>query len=396
MKRRVLTIMMIAIMLFSSVGFAASDRAATDLIVRFEKGVELSRVTGVLRGLGVQARALEIINGVAFSGSPRAVAALEKHFKIVSVNEDALVYALPRPPGLPTPPGQDKPDDPEDPPEEPPEDPVSTQELDWGVAEIRANDTWTTYTGVGVKVAVLDTGIDLDHPDLDIHGGVNYDPRAKSYDDNNGHGTHVAGTIAALDNTFGVVGVAPDADLYAVKVLDRKGNGYTSNVILGIQWAVRNNMDVINMSLGSDYPNSDLAAALNAAESAGLITVAAAGNDTYDVDYPGAYPSTIAVGAINPDRTLASFSSRGPQVDVVAPGVEITSTYRGGGYRDLQGTSMATPHVAGLAALFVQKYPNADLDDFRSALYASSTDLGDPGWDTWYGQGLVDAVNLLQ
>lgn len=378
-------IVLIVLLVAQTVGFAAAEPAASNLIVRFEEDVSLSQVEGLLHGMGVQARVLEIINGVAFRGSPKAVAALSRKFGVISVRVDKPVHALPKPS---SPPGLDK----KDPPEE---DPVSSQELDWGVAEIQADEVWAQYTGLGVKVAVLDTGIDIDHPDLQVIGGANFDPSVSTYDDNNGHGTHVAGTIAALDNEFGVVGVAPEASLFGVKVLDRKGSGWISQVIAGIDWAVQNEMDVINMSLGSDSPDPDLEDALDLAVSAGIIVVAAAGNDTYDIDYPGAYTSTIAVGAINPDRTLAYFSSQGEMLDVVAPGVAIISTYKNGRYKDLNGTSMATPHVAGLAALYIEKYNGANLTSFRNALQSSSTDLGISGPDNMYGCGLVNAVELL-
>lgn len=386
MKRKTgFAFILVFLFVFSTIGFAIGEEPqSARVIIRFDRNEPLQEIASNLRGKGYNPQVLRVINGIAVQASPRAIEALEERFQVISVRKDEKVFALPKPD---RPPGK--------PPEENPEDPPEGQEIDWGVLEIRADAVWPAYTGLGVKVAVLDTGIDIDHPDLDVDGGANFDPKAKSYDDNNGHGTHVAGTIAALDNGYGVIGVAPGADLYAVKVLDRKGSGWISQIILGIEWSIANGMDVMNLSLGSDYPNQDLADALELAEEAGMIIVAAAGNDTVDVDFPGAYPSTIAVGAINPDRTLASFSSRGPQVDVVAPGVAITSTYKGGGYRDLQGTSMATPHVAGLAALYIQKHGNANLADFRSAVQVLSTDLGDPGFDYKYGWGLVDAYRLL-
>ena len=385
MKRNaVFMIVLIFLLSFSTFGFAAGEPATTGVIVRFDKSESLDIVAKNLRGQGVEPRVLALIHGVAFKGSPQAIEALGKRFSIVSISEDYPVYAL-RKGGTPGPPA----DDPGDPP-------AGTEIIDWGVLEIRADEVWSDFDGSGVKVAVVDTGIDVDHPDLDVAGGANFDRRAKSYDDNNGHGTHVAGTIAAKENGIGVVGVAPKAELYAVKVLDRKGSGLTSQVIAGIDWAVANGMDVVNLSLGSNYPNSDLEDALELAMQAGVIIVAAAGNDGSAVDFPGAYASTIGVGAINPDQTLAYFSSRGAEVDVVAPGVAVYSTYRGGGYRELQGTSMATPHVAGLAALFRAKYPGASLNQFRLALQQSSVDLGVAGFDPLYGYGLVDAQGLLQ
>src|SRR5680860_799337 len=247
------------------------------------------------------------------------------------------------------------------------------QELPWGVGHIGADPTSNAVggsTGSGINVAVLDTGIDLDHPDLvaNVEGGYmalggRY-RKHRAPDDDNGHGTHVAGIIAAEDNTQGVVGVAPDADLYAVKVLDQNGSGYFSDVIDGIYWAEGRNTDdtttndihVINMSLGAGVESNDLSAAVSAAQKAGILIVAAAGNDGGAVDYPAAYPGVIAVAATDGDNTAPWWSSRGDgngddEVELAAPGVDIYSTYKDGSYETLSGTSMASPHVAGSAAL---------------------------------------------
>lgn len=192
------------------------------------------------------------------------------------------------------------------------------------------------------------------------------------------------------------MGVAPLVDLYAVKVLSSSGSGYLSDVVRGIDWSISNHMDVINMSLGANSGSATLEQALISAEQTGIITVAAAGNDGTDVDFPGAYSSTIAVGAIDSLYNLAYFSSVGNEVDVVGPGVSIFSTYKGGTYKTLNGTSMATPHIAGLAALYKDKYPGADLNSFRNILKLISTDLGPIGFDPGYGYGLPNAVSLLQ
>ncbi|MHC4310790.1 MAG: S8 family peptidase, partial [Planctomycetota bacterium] len=196
-------------------------------------------------------------------------------------------------------------------------------------------------------MAVLDTGIDYKHPDLDdnCYGGVNVINPRKDYRDDNGHGTHVAGIIAAEDNDIGVVGVAPEAYLYGVKALDRNGSGWLSDIIAGLEWCVNNRMDIVNMSLGAD---SDIQAFHDAcdAASATVILVAAAGNDGGAVDYPAAYGSVIAVSATDSSDGLASFSNYGNEIEIAAPGVNILSTYKGGGYETHSGTSMAAPHVA--------------------------------------------------
>jgi serine protease len=198
--------------------------------------------------------------------------------------------------------------------------------------------------------------------------------------------------VAAVDNEVGVIGVAPEAYLYGVKVLDRTGSGYVSDVIAGIEWATSQGMDVISMSLGGGYSES-METACSEADDAGIVVVAAAGNsgpgdDT--VNYPAKHESVIAVSATNDGDSLADFSSRGEEVELAAPGVSIYSTYRGGGYATMQGTSMACPHVAGTAALVIYS-GIGDNDAVRARLQSTAENLGATGKDDWYGYGLVDA-----
>ncbi|MCM2305478.1 MAG: S8 family peptidase, partial [Elusimicrobia bacterium] len=224
------------------------------------------------------------------------------------------------------------------------------QETPWGIARVKAPAAWATSRGKGVKVVVIDTGIDMTHPELSgiLKGGWNAISTAATFNDDNGHGSHVAGTIAAKDDGAGVVGVAPQVDLYGVKVLDENGSGTFDDVIAGMLWAVENKMEVANMSLGANSGNQALADAVEAMRKGGVILIAAAGNSGRAVGYPAAYPGAIAVAASDSGDKLASFSSRGPTVAVIAPGVDVKSTYMGGTYDTLSGTSMATPHVAGL------------------------------------------------
>jgi subtilisin family serine protease len=230
-------------------------------------------------------------------------------------------------------------------------------EQPWGVRRLRAAAAWPRLEGDGVDVAVLDTGIDPTHPDLagQVAGGFNAQNPSLPYIDDEGHGTHVAGTIAAKRDGQGVVGVAPKARLWSVKVLDAQGNGSYSDIIAGIEWAAKKGIKVINMSLGAAEGSEALRRAVVAAEEAGVVIVAAAGNEVGGpVTYPGAYPETIAVGASNEKDGWAEFSSQGPEVDLVAPGDNIRSALKGGGYGENSGTSMACPHVAGLAALALE------------------------------------------
>lgn len=271
------------------------------------------------------------------------------------------------------------------------------QETPWGITRVKAPEAWATTRGKGVKLVVIDTGIDMTHPELSgiIKGGWNAISTAATFNDDNGHGSHVAGTIAAKDDAKGVVGVAPEVDLYGVKVLDENGSGTFDDVIAGMLWAVENKMEVANMSLGANSGNQALADAVEAMRKGGVILIAAAGNSGRSVGYPAAYPGAIAVAASNSSDGLASFSSRGPTVAVIAPGVGVKSTYMGGAYDTLSGTSMAAPHAAGLAALYVATHKGASPEATRAALAAASTKL--PGVpDIGQGAGLPTADKLVR
>lgn len=323
---------------------------------------------------------------------PRAVEAFSNRAEVVRLEEDVVVYALA------------KPENPGKPPKGEPQ-PQPVEELPWGVDRIDADLVWNSDTGSGVKVAVIDTGIDGNHLDLaaNLAGGVNFVASGKGapwariadptrWDDDNGHGTHVAGTIAGVDNEIGVLGVAPGASLYAVKVLDKTGSGYLSDVISGIEWAINNNMDVINMSLGSSSDVQALHDASDAAFAAGIVVVAAAGNDYGGpVIYPAAYGSVIAVSATDSSNSLAGFSSVGAEVELAAPGVGILSTWNDGYYNTISGTSMAAPHVTGTVALVLSVNPNLTPVEVRTILHDTAEDLGTSGQDSYYGYGLVDA-----
>lgn len=276
-------------------------------------------------------------------------------------------------------------------------EPAAGQETPWGIARVQAPAAWATTKGKGVKLVVIDTGIDMTHPELSgiLKGGWNAISTSTTFNDDNGHGTHCSGTIAAKDDGAGVVGVAPEIDLYGVKVLDENGSGTFDDVIAGMLWAVENKMEVASMSLGAGRGNPALADAVEAMKKGGVILIAAAGNSGGSVGYPAAYPGAIAVAASDSTDKLASFSSRGPAVAVIAPGVNVKSTYMGGGYDTLSGTSMATPHVAGLAALYVATHKGATPDQARAALSAASSKL--PGVpDIGQGAGLPVAPALVR
>lgn len=255
--------------------------------------------------------------------------------------------------------------------------PAPEQTIPWGVKAIGARKAWSRTKGEGVRVAVIDTGIDLEHPDLkqNIAGGYNtLDPAAPPLDDN-GHGTHVAGVIAAVDNRAGVVGVAPQASLYAVKALDAYGMGYLSDLIEGLDWCIRNGIEVVNMSLGTAEENQSFREAIKRAYEAGVVLVAAAGNEGQGADtvtYPARYPETLAVSAIDANNRMPPFASRGPSVGVLAPGVGVYSTWPGRRYRSLDGTSMAAPHVSAVAAMVLATHQGMTPDQVKNHIKASA------------------------
>ncbi|MEA2192737.1 MAG: in [Solirubrobacteraceae bacterium] len=255
---------------------------------------------------------------------------------------------------------------------------------------------------VNADIAIIDTGIDLTHPDLNVVGGVNCS-NGRSYADGNGHGTHTAGTAAAKDDANGVVGVAPGARLYAVRVLNNQGSGSWSSIICGIDWvtARASTIEVANMSLGgigSDSACNDggMHQAICNSVNAGITYAVAAGNESDDAKnhVPAAYDQVITVSALadfnglpgggaaatcraDVDDTFADFSNYGADVDIIAPGVCILSTWKSGDYNTISGTSMATPHVAGAAALYKSTNPGASPAQVKSALQAA----GNLGWN---------------
>ncbi len=273
---------------------------------------------------------------------------------------------------------------------------VDAAEVPWGIARVDAPAAWAVTKGEGVKVAVIDTGIDCNHPDLKANcaGGYNALDSNKPPMDDNEHGTHVAGTIAGVLDGKGVVGVAPKARLYAVKVLDKDGAGGLTSIIKGLIWCGNNKMDVANMSLGAPMGTIFMRAALKYAQVRGVTVFAAAGNDGGSVNYPGAYPEAIAVSALAPNETIAKFSSRGNQVAFIAPGVDVKSSIPGGGYDNFAGTSMATPHMTGLGALAVARGAHG-VDAVRAALRRAATPV--PGLTaSEQGAGVVDAAKLVR
>ncbi|MCX5788907.1 MAG: S8 family peptidase [Elusimicrobia bacterium] len=269
-------------------------------------------------------------------------------------------------------------------------------ELPWGIRRVNAPAAWPTTQGEGVRVAVVDTGIDFKHPDLasNYAGGYNAIDSSKTPMDDNGHGTHVAGTIAAVKDGKGVAGVAPKARLYAVKVLDKDGGGGLVSIIKGLIWCGRNHIQVANMSLGAPISTPFMHWAVMYAAAKGVTIVAAAGNSGGSVSYPGAYSEVIAISAADARDKIAEWSSRGKEVAFIAPGVDVLSDWPGGGLETESGTSMATPHMAGLAALAVSQGASTPAQ-VRKALEAAAVKV-DGLSATEQGHGMVDAAKLIK
>jgi serine protease len=254
---------------------------------------------------------------------------------------------------------------------------------------------------------VLDTGVQANHPDLagQVLAGRSFlsqGQQSTSTVDGNGHGTHVAGIVAAATNTTGIAGVAPGAKVLPVKVLSDDGSGWLSDVAAGLTWAVDNGAKVANLSLGGTVPSGVLHVALVDAMQRGTLVVVAAGNSgpCAPASYPAAYPEVLSVASTDQSRRASSFSTTGSYVDIAAPGSAIVSTWPttlvASGYQYASGTSMASPHVAAAAAVVWAAKPGYSVTQVRSALQSSATDLMVPGRDQWTGSGLVNLPGALQ
>ena len=261
----------------------------------------------------------------------------------------------------------------------------------WNLKPIQAEKAWSAgLTGKNVKVAVIDTGISA-HDELTVSGGTSTVSYTSSYSDDNGHGTHVAGIIGAKHNDYGIDGIAPGVQLYAIKALDQNGTGDLESILKGIDWSIEHGVNVINMSLGTSTDSQILHDAVDKAYQKGILLVAAIGNDGngHPVDYPAAYSSVIAVSATDEENGIAGFSNTGAEVEFSAPGTSIISTYLHQQFAAGSGTSQATPHVTGMLALLKQLYPNETSAGLRQQLQQNVNDLGDAGRDQLFGYGLI-------
>jgi subtilisin len=358
----------------------AQAQPRADVIISFRAAVA-DADEALVRGLGGAVRhRYHLIPAIAASLPQAAIDGLARNPRVARIEPDGIVYA---------------------------DDFASELHAAWGVEHIGAGTLHESGPiGNGVHVAVIDSGIDCSHPDLAGQCDEGFDFVNDDDDpfDDDSHGTHVAGTIAALRNMTGVVGVAPGVRLHALKVLNQNGTGSFSDVIAALQWVVDHDIQVTNNSYGSSQnPGTAVETAFNAALAAGVLSIASAGNSGRcngkgnTVGYPARYASVVAVAATGMSDTRACFSSTGPDVELSAPGVGILSTIPGGAYAAFNGTSMASPHVAGVAALVVSAGAsdtngvNGVADEVRGILQATAGDLGAAGRDEFYGFGLVDA-----
>ncbi|MBL4970657.1 S8 family peptidase [Bacillus halotolerans] len=261
----------------------------------------------------------------------------------------------------------------------------------WNLEPIQVKQAWKEgLTGKNVKIAVIDSGISP-HDDLSISGGYSAVSYTSSYKDDNGHGTHVAGIIGAKHNGYGIDGIAPEAQIYAVKALDQNGSGDLQGLLKGIDWSIANGMDIVNMSLGTSSDSQILHDAMDKAYEKGVLLVAASGNEGNGkpVNYPAAYSSVVAVSATDQHNQLAAFSTTGNQVEFSAPGTDITSTYLHQYYATGSGTSQATPHAAAMFALLKQRDPGNTNVQLRALMQKNIVDLGITGRDQQFGYGLI-------
>lgn len=296
---------------------------------------------------------------------------LKKDKNVVRVEEDGEMHALDGPDAL-------------------------AQTTPVGITQVKAPAAWPSSQGEGIKVFICDTGIDSDHPDLvaNLRTGKSFVPTESSTEDFHGHGTHCAGTVAAVHNNIGVVGVAPYAYLYPVKVLSSTGSGQWSWLIAALDWIMsKKGARVASMSLGGGGAPQALGDMCEAAYDDGVLLVAAAGNSgpgNNTVGFPAKYPHVMAISAVDSADIIAGFSSRGPEVEVCAPGVSVLSTTRGGGYGTMSGTSMACPHVSGVAALAWGSHRSCTNKQVRWLLNTFVDKVGDQDPEK-YGKGRVDA-----
>ncbi|TVX94061.1 S8 family peptidase [Paenibacillus agilis] len=272
------------------------------------------------------------------------------------------------------------------------------QTIPWAINKMNVRELWNEgLTGKGIKVAIMDSGVDASHPDLidNMNSGINIIDPTTPPTDYTGHGTFIAGIIGASNNHFGLVGVAPDVELYPVKVLDELGEGDILHIEKGIDWCIENGIQIINMSFAINNNKPQLHEAINRALSKGIIIISSASNSYGETaGYPASYNQVFSVNAVDRNLDISELASLG-KIDFSAPGVDILSTHLHGGYGVISGNSYAAPQITGFIALLLQdpaKFGVTDLthDQIKNVLSNYSTDLGIKGYDSLFGAGFVN------
>jgi len=353
-------------------------------IIIFKKDVSNQEKENILNKYNiVKEKDLSLINGIASNLTYSQVRAILQEEKIERIEHDTDVKSSAENPQSYT-------------------DSLKDENVTWGLDRVDALSSFLITKGENVNIAIMDTGIDLSHTDLknNIKGGFNAINSKKSYDDDNGHGTMLAGIIAAEMNDSGVLGVAPKSNIYAIKVLGSNGLGSLSNIIKGLKWAIDNKMDVVNLSLSIETDSKALHEAIIKAVDANITIVASAGNQFgKSVGYPANYKEVISVSAINSKNQIPIFCPKG-KIDIVAPGSDIYSTFRGSKYRVMSGTSLASAYVTGVVALLLVVPEQCDFNqdgkstptEIKNRLESTAINLGDT---SKYGFGLVNAYNAV-
>ena len=288
-------------------------------------------------------------------------------------------------------------------------DPSSAQMLGWEIKKLNIDRQWTYSEGRGVVVAVIDTGCDLEHIDIknNLLKGINIIDNSKDPQDDNGHGSHVCGMIAAENNGLGMVGVSPKVKILPIKALDSKGNGSLRNVIEGIIWAADAGADFITMSLGASNSNDQLEKAIQYASLKGSVVFAAAGNsgENTEILYPARYKNVISIGAIDENLSRTSFTCSGEDLDFLSPGHNIFSIAPNSGYAIMSGTSMSNPFAVGCAALLLshnrqhKKFSLRSAQDYIDVLSKVCIDISEERYRSrkYQGNGIIklDFTKLL-
>jgi len=370
-------------------------------IVTVEDQSQYHSLRDILKSSGGRIiKELPLVNGFLceFPEEKAAISAVRDVSEKVKV-EDDIKFKLCYLPGFFFPPFFPYGTKPQIPPQVPktPQAPIKTgKPVDWGLARIGAPQVWEKLKDSRVRVGIIDTGINYLHPDLsgNVRQGISTLDGHPSFMDDYGHGTHVAGIIGANGN-YGALGINPYVDFYIVKAFDKKGSANLSDIIEGMDWLTRWQVDVINMSFSTNETNTTFLRAIQGIHRRGIVMVAAAGNDGGDVNYPARLPEVIAVSAIDKNDEIAGFSSSGPEINFCAPGVDIKSTWLSNGYAVKSGTSFAAPHITGTIADLINYYGPMSPYQIRELMVGGAVTLQKLN-PVQQGAGLVEIPRIIR